>query len=55
MLIDNFKSVLTSTALTPSMNRYLEVVSALLFGYIVFFIEVTCAYIVYRMVVSEII
>ncbi|KAG5670648.1 hypothetical protein PVAND_000896 [Polypedilum vanderplanki] len=47
----NLKSILSSSALTPTVNRYLEVLSALLFGYIVFFIEVSCAYIVYRMIV----
>jgi hypothetical protein len=52
MLVDNFKSVLTSSVLKPSINRYMEELSMLLFGYIVFFIEITCAYIVYRMIVS---
>ena len=51
-----FKSILISYKWRPlntlAIDRYMELFGALLFGYIVFFIEVACAYLVYRMIVS---
>lgn len=51
-----FKSISMSIKWRPlntiAIDRYVELFGALLFGYIVFFIELTCAYLVYRMIVS---
>ncbi|XP_070500973.1 2-acylglycerol O-acyltransferase 2-A-like [Chironomus tepperi] len=49
-----FKSISLSIKWRPlntlAIDRYMELFGALLFGYIVFFIEITCAYLVYRMI-----